>query len=259
MTFITQDDLDLPKGDIFCSSSFDDVCSIGGARSITSVRFNSDLHSTKCKMPSDVLSIDQVDCNLVYAGLRSSDISLVDLRVHERERRSVASMPRGKAVIGVKRLKDSVVPWGVLASGMGDEMLVFDVRFGKRPLVTMDGHVNKFHSNLVRLIKELERSADRWQGLTLTKDHSHVFAAGSDRRIRCWSTRTGSPVLGTATPAQGSPLDPGNPLTTTFDHVVKTLELATDDRSLYAGVRGEIKLYRWEKDLLDDNLFISYS
>jgi WD repeat-containing protein 21A len=78
----------------------------------------------------------------------------------------VAAMPGRKAIVGVKRLKDSAVPWGLAASAMGDEvgvawtqcpfwanltgqMLIFDVRFGREPLHRLEGHVNNFHQNLV--------------------------------------------------------------------------------------------------------------
>lgn len=72
--------------------------------------------------PSDPLALHQAEPNLVYAGLRSSTIVLDDLRVQSGLQTVVAKMPKGKAVIGVKRLKDSAVPWGLVASGMENDV-----------------------------------------------------------------------------------------------------------------------------------------
>lgn len=73
-------------------------------------------------LPSDALSLHHHTPDLVYAGLRSSAILLEDLRVRAGVPNVVASMPRGKAVVGVKRLKDSATPWGLVASAMDDEV-----------------------------------------------------------------------------------------------------------------------------------------
>lgn len=62
----------------------------------------------------------------MFAGLRSSDVILEDLRVSPKAQHCVGKMQKGKAVVGVRRLKDSAVPWGLLASGMGSEVSVIN-------------------------------------------------------------------------------------------------------------------------------------
>lgn len=74
------------------------------------------------RLVSDPLAIHQSDHDLVYAGLRGSTVSLEDLRIAPGMPNVVAAMPGGKAIVGVKRLKDSAVPWGLAASAMGDEV-----------------------------------------------------------------------------------------------------------------------------------------
>ena len=75
-------------------------------------------------MPSDVLALDQASPDIVFAGLRSGKVAMEDLRVQPSRNRinPVGGTKRGKAVVGVKRLKDSAVPSGLLVSGMGDEV-----------------------------------------------------------------------------------------------------------------------------------------
>ena len=49
-------------------------------------------------------------------------VTLEDLRVDQRTWNKIATTSRGKAVVGVKRLKDSAVPWGIAVSGMSDDV-----------------------------------------------------------------------------------------------------------------------------------------
>lgn len=144
-------ELDVPGGDFFCADSFDGTCTIGGNKSLTSMRYAEGVVTRRRAMVSDVLAIHHHDENVVFAGLRSGIVSMEDLRVTPAHKRvnKIAATQKGKAVVGVKRLKDSAVPWGLVVSGMGDELLLYDIRFGQRPLRRFEGHVNKFHSDLV--------------------------------------------------------------------------------------------------------------
>jgi hypothetical protein len=74
------------------------------------------------KLPSDPMSIDIVDPNLVYTGLRSGMVSLEDLRVPPGVGNVVGFGKTGKAVAKVKRVSDGAVPWGMIVSRLGDEV-----------------------------------------------------------------------------------------------------------------------------------------
>ncbi|GFZ44537.1 hypothetical protein JCM24511_02260 [Saitozyma sp. JCM 24511] len=227
--FMQHSEINLPHGDIFCMSSFDGICSLGGTRSLITIQTDSRIMSKHRRLVSDPLAIHQSGHDLVYAGLRGSTVSLEDLRIAPGMPNVVAAMPGGKAIVGVKRLKDSAVPWGLAASAMGDEMLIFDVRFGREPLHRLEGHVNNFHQNL---------------GLATSPDDQFVFAAGSDKRIRCWSTLTGrrvSPPIDTLDNLNRGPVGPSL-LSTTFAHRVSAMEVR-DDWGVDVAVQGELQRF----------------
>lgn len=77
------------------------------------------------------MSVHHAEHNIVYAGLRNSRIHLEDLRIRGGRTKALAKLDRGKAVVGLKRLKDSAVPYGLVASGMSNE-----VRHSHDPLLT---------------------------------------------------------------------------------------------------------------------------
>lgn len=124
------------------------------------------------RLQSDPLAVHHADKNIIYAGLRNSQVLMVDKRTDGRELCSVVGQTvRGKAVVGVRRLKDFTVPFGLVASGMASEvsrslrrqrqitnriafradvqLLLFDIRYGKSPLRTLPGHVNTCYPDLV--------------------------------------------------------------------------------------------------------------
>jgi hypothetical protein len=70
---------------------------------------------------SDVLALHQVSHDIVYAGLRNSGIGLGDFRVSNGIIQPIATTGR-KAITSVRRLQDSAVPFGLIASGMGDQV-----------------------------------------------------------------------------------------------------------------------------------------
>ncbi|CAD6564406.1 MAG: hypothetical protein TREMPRED_004976 [Tremellales sp. Tagirdzhanova-0007] len=180
---------------------------------------------SKRKLPSDALALHHSSPDLIFAGLRSSSVLLEDLRVQSTTPNVVASAADGRAVIGVKRLKDSVVPWGLVVSAMDDPLLLFDVRFGKSPLIQFKGHRNSFPCSL---------------GLTTSSDDEIVFAAGSDRRIRAWSTVTGDRIVSTHETEQTTEWDEQlNPLCVVFPFSVQFLEFR-EDFGLDAAVDAEV-------------------
>ncbi|WWC67310.1 uncharacterized protein I206_101218 [Kwoniella pini CBS 10737] len=235
--FMSHSELDLHRSEMYGFSSFDDVCTIGGAKAITTVNYTSTLRSTPRRLPSDALTVHQVSRDLVFVGQRSGNVSLEDLRVNTRSQNIVASTLRGKAVVGVKRLNDSAVPWGCIVSGMNHEMLLFDVRFGDKPLRVFEGHFNTFHSNVA---------------MATTPDDKTLFASSSDRRIKAWSIITGNPLIPepTVPKSAGDPqhnIEEDNPLLRVFKNRVSHLDI-NDEFGLDVVVKGD--LFRFGRKLL---------
>jgi WD repeat-containing protein 21A len=132
------------------------------------------------KLPSDVLAVHHASRDMVFAGLRSSAIVMEDLRVPSKQPNIVATLPAGKAVTGVQRLRDSAVPFGLAVSGLSHQLMLFDIRFARPPLLEFEGHVNTYHISSL--------------ALTTSPDDSVLIAGGSDCRLRAWSTRTGNRI-----------------------------------------------------------------
>ncbi|KAK6904712.1 hypothetical protein I203_105528 [Kwoniella mangroviensis CBS 8507] len=233
--FMTHSELDLHRSEIYGVSSFDDVCTLGGAKCLTTINYSSSLRSFPRRLQSDALAVHQVSRDLVYVGQRSGHVTLEDLRTSPRNSNIVASTMRGKAVVGVKRIQDSAVPWGVVVSGMSHEMLLFDARFGDKPLRTFEGHFNTFHSNVA---------------LTTSPDDKTLFSSTSDRRIKAWSVISGDSLMPTNSPATSSlspswddePLSDDNPLSKVYEQRVSHLDI-NDELGLDVVVRGD--LYRY--------------
>ena len=99
-----------------------DLDRTGGIKSLTSLYYADRLHTFKRDLPSDALSLHHSSPDLVFAGLRSSLVLMEDLRVQSRMPNVVAMAANRRAVIGVKRLKDSAVPWGLMVSAMDDQV-----------------------------------------------------------------------------------------------------------------------------------------
>ena len=97
---------------------------LGGHKSLTVIRYADRFSLSPRHLPSDALALHHDTSDLLYAGLRNSMIILEDLRVPSGHTNVVASSKRGKAVIGVKRVKDSAVPWGLITTAMGDEVSI---------------------------------------------------------------------------------------------------------------------------------------
>jgi len=77
-----------------------------------------------------MLTLDHSCINIVYAGLRNSGVMSGDFRDSSKRLTTIASL-KHKAVVKVKRLCDSAVPFGLLVSGMGDKVSTVPKR-GKR-------------------------------------------------------------------------------------------------------------------------------
>ncbi|WOO85668.1 uncharacterized protein LOC62_07G009163 [Vanrija pseudolonga] len=200
--------IDFPQRDIYAMSSFDDQTTLASVRSLSTVHYGETLTLSRRHTTSDPLSLHQFDPNTIYAGLRSSQVTLEDLRSPPRHHStSIAFMPGGKAVIGVKKLKDSAVPWGMLASAMGNQLYIYDTRFAAQPLRTLPGHVNTYHFNLA---------------LSTAPDDTVVFAGGGDHRLRAWSTLTGEPLKPVL------PRHRRNALTIEYRHLVEHVDIAAD-------------------------------
>ncbi|WVW81278.1 hypothetical protein I302_103269 [Kwoniella bestiolae CBS 10118] len=228
--FMTHSELDLHRAEIYGVSSFDDVCTLGGAKSLTTINYTSSLRSFPRRLQSDALAVHQTSRDLVFAGQRSGNVTLEDLRTSPRNSNIVASTLKGKAVVGVKRLQDSAVPWGLVVSGMSHEMLLFDVRYGDKPLKVFEGHFNTFHSSVA---------------LATSPDDKTLFASTSDRRIKAWSVISGEPLVPPTTQIPGlddTPERDDNPLNRVYEHRVSHLDV-NDELGLDVVVRGD--LYRY--------------
>ncbi|WVO15980.1 hypothetical protein L204_103645 [Cryptococcus depauperatus] len=229
------------QGDLYSMSSFDDRCTLGGYRSINTISYaESDrVSALPRKLASDALAIHHVGRDLVYVGQRSGMVVLEDLREKSRMPNVVGQTIVKKAVVGVKRIDDGAVPWGLIVSGMEDELLLYDIRFSNLPLLSFDGHVNNYQTDV---------------GLALSPTNAHIFSSGSDNRIRAWSTLTGQPIAPTL-PSDGhewpstntypvhngveSCRQPRNPLTMAFDRKVSHL-VVNEDLGLDGVVGGEL-------------------
>ncbi|WVF66541.1 hypothetical protein IAT40_001281 [Kwoniella sp. CBS 6097] len=182
--FMTHSELDLNRAEIYGLSSFDDVCTLGSTKSISTISYSSYLGSKNRKLPSDALTVHQSSRDLVFVGQRNGSVGLEDLRTPPTPsaimQNVVAQTTNRKAIVGVKRLDDAAVPWGLAVSGMGHELMIFDIRYNAQPLRRFEGHFNTFHTQVA---------------MTTSPDDKIIVASGSDRRIRAWSTLTAEPIF----------------------------------------------------------------
>lgn len=84
------------------------------------------------KLPSDPLALHHVDANLVFAGLRNGTAHLVDLRAQPSAPGQIVRSLAGKAIVGVKKVDDGTVPFGLAVSAMNSEVS-FLLRWGRPP------------------------------------------------------------------------------------------------------------------------------
>lgn len=169
------------------------------------------------RLPSDPLKVHHYTRDLVFAGLRNSNILLEDLRTAPGKPNVVTALPRGRAVAGVKRLQDSAVPWGLLASGLENQLCIFDLRFPKQPLRELPQHVNSYHTSLA---------------MSTSPDDTIVFHGGSDRRLRGWSTVTGERLLPTSKGRLGL-------LSMDYRYLVEHIDIS-DDLAVRVAAAGDI-------------------
>ena len=78
-------------------------------------------HSSR-SVPSDPLAVHHATEHLVYAGLRNGRVVVDDQRTKGGRPQVVGKTTRGKAVVGVKRLNDGAVPFGLIVSALQDEV-----------------------------------------------------------------------------------------------------------------------------------------
>lgn len=179
----------------------------------------SPLTLSRRKTLSDPLALHHASRDHVYAGLRCSQVTLEDLRTPNRVATPniIATLPAGKAVVAVKRLKDSAVPWGLAVSGLCNQLLIFDVRYACQPLLELSGHVNSYHTTLA---------------MATSPDDTVVFAGGSDHRLRAWSTVTGEQL-------RPPPNDRRSVLSMSYRHLVEHVDIA-EDLTVRVAAAGDI-------------------
>ncbi|CAE7116066.1 unnamed protein product [Rhizoctonia solani] len=137
---------------------------------------------------SDVMTICKRQ-DIVYTGERSGTVRLFDLRSD--------SVSTGSPLVKMDSMVTNVElyrSWEMIAAGAKGDMRSFDLRFmrtepgGKtKSLLEFEGHMNTHMNDL---------------GFEVLPSGDFVIAAGIDKRIRAWSTRTGEQV---SSPSQGSP------------------------------------------------------
>ena len=227
--------------------------------------YTSGIRSSRRTLQSDVLAVHQNDPNLVYAGLRNGSVALEDLRVTSRQINRVGGTVKQKAVVGVRRLSDSAVPWGLIVSGLSDEvrscsytfsrkcscqLLIYDIRFSSAPLYSCVGHINKYHDRLVRLFTaprtKVHLSITNAQGLTTTPDDKFIYAAGSDNRLRLFDARSGHRVMPDLVAEEDSlhqrRIGPSedNPLKRIFQDKVENITVREDNLGVDLSVKGDL-------------------
>lgn len=75
------------------------------------------------KLPSDPLALNHVNEDLVFTGLRNGSAHLLDLRSQPSATpNQIVRSVGGKAIVKVKRLDDSAVPFGLAVSAMNNEV-----------------------------------------------------------------------------------------------------------------------------------------
>ncbi|KAG9103411.1 hypothetical protein FRC06_010945 [Ceratobasidium sp. 370] len=131
---------------------------------------------------SDVMAVCKRQ-NLVYTGERSGTVRLFDLRSGPGSTGSPLVKMNSMAT-NVEVYKD----WEMIVAAAAGDMQSFDMRFMKtehgnktRPLFEFDGHKNTYMHDL---------------GFAVLPSGDFVVAAGIDRQVRVWSTRTGERVTG---------------------------------------------------------------
>ncbi|AFR92625.1 WD repeat-containing protein 21A [Cryptococcus neoformans C23] len=220
--FMSHSELNLSGGDMYEVSSFDDRCTIGGHKSLTTINYTSSFTTSNRRLPSDALAVHQYSRDLVFTGQRSGLVTCEDLRVKPKSPVVVGGTRGRKAVVNVKRVQDGAVPWGLIVSGMGDELLLYDVRFSDKPLHTFQGHINNYQTQV---------------STALSPSGTHLFASGSDNRIRAYSLLTGSPL--TPWPEDEYHQQEENPLVKEFEDKITGLSVR-DDLGLDVVVKGQL-------------------
>ncbi|KAF8606881.1 hypothetical protein BDV93DRAFT_520500 [Ceratobasidium sp. AG-I] len=174
---------------------------------------------------SDVMAVCKRQ-HIVYTGERSGTVRLFDLRSGSGSTGSPL-LKMNAMVTNVEVYRDSEI----IAAAANGDMQSFDMRFMKteqgnktRPLLVFEGHKNTYMHDL---------------GFAVLPSSDFVVAAGIDRRIRAWSTRTGEQVTNAvhgetsglldSTPADGDILaicaSGGNYLRHTCERSVRSFEL----------------------------------
>ena len=98
------------------------TCFAAQERGITTVDYARSFTSRLRELKSDCHCVEHVDRNLVYAGLRNASILLEDLRVRPKMPNVIARTLKGKAVVGVMKMNEGVVPWGLAVTAMSNEV-----------------------------------------------------------------------------------------------------------------------------------------
>ncbi|KAJ3489992.1 hypothetical protein NLI96_g1762 [Meripilus lineatus] len=175
--------------DIRCANLLDSSLLLGAAgRGILLADFATTSTYQILPTGSDVLSVFQLP-HLAYTGCRNGSVRRFDTRTGGQR------IEKGQDILdGQFRETNSSIThlsviqeWQMLVSTIRGDLELFDLRFinGRRPLLSFAGHTNSYTLRL---------------GLAVSPCESMLFAASDDRRVRAWSLRDGTSILGASKP-----------------------------------------------------------
>lgn len=116
------------------------------------------------------------------------------------------------------------------------------MRFSDKPLHTFQGHINNYQTQVVCLhplfpVPSFTPNSLSEQSTALSPSGTHLFASGSDNRIRAYSLLTGSPL--TPWPEDEYHQQEENPLVKEFEDKITGLSVR-DDLGLDVVVKGQL-------------------
>lgn len=95
---------------------------VGLNKKVRIVDYANSMRATSRKVPSDPLALHQTSSTSIYYGLRNGAVHFDDLREKSGKSGQVARCIKGKAVIGVRKLNDGAVPFGLAVSALSHEV-----------------------------------------------------------------------------------------------------------------------------------------
>ncbi|KAF8158028.1 hypothetical protein B0H34DRAFT_657146 [Crassisporium funariophilum] len=178
---------------------------------------------------SDVFAVTQQK-HLVFTGSRNGSVDRFDMRMPKHRSQKLFDNRFGDRPRSSVYHLDFIGESELLMSHLNGDLVTFDMRYApttstSSPVRVYEGHVNTYTDNL---------------GIAIDHEQDFLFAAGQDRRVRCWSLRTGAllspPAVLKPEPSVASPyISPTvadtNPFSMTFPEYVRALQVTEEGGS----------------------------